>query len=85
MPIVVVRVTAPQARELRGRARQRKLTVSGYLRNLVFPEEKPALADAVIDDEVAARIVVQRIARRARGESKTYTEKEALRELGLQA
>jgi hypothetical protein len=39
----------------------------------------------VIDDEVAARIAAQRLARRARGESKTYTGKEALRELGLQA
>jgi hypothetical protein len=42
MPIVAIRVTALQARELRAKARQRKLTVSDYLRNLAFPEKKPA-------------------------------------------
>lgn len=39
MPIVAVRVTEPQARELREKARRKKITVSDYLRNLAFPSE----------------------------------------------
>jgi hypothetical protein len=41
MPIIAVRVTQKQARELRATARLSKRTVSDYLRTLAFPAEKP--------------------------------------------
>ena len=38
----------------------------------------------LLEDEMDVRIAEQRLARRARGESKTYTGEEVWRELGLQ-
>ncbi len=38
---------------------------------------------SVIEDEIEARIATQRLARRAKGESRTYTGEQARRALGL--
>jgi len=63
---------------------EEKLSTEGTPRSFPGVQRIASRLQELLEDEMDIRVAEQRLARRARGESKTYTGEEVWRELGLQ-